>query len=422
MTNALDKLIEEITTQVTQQVQEQMNKSVSTAVRQRLDFLSNENLEKMIDNDYIENELKTRIDDLVTKYTPDLTLVDKHIQSLTAQWADRVDRDISSKVGVIIDERISEVDVNSLILKRIAENLDPDNRTYPFIDKSINASALNTDELRITGDHIVGGVIKNFGSTGIDDQATDCKVTILDHGTVFENTLYAPKIEVKGGAMIDGDLEIQGRIVDTPAYQQLIADAAQATQSVLTNDTMVQSQNLIFERIREEGIDLNKVTFQGKVLIVDDKLVGVTHSQLRSVGTLQDLQTNGDTFLSESMFVANKRVGINTMDPKNALSVWDEEIEVSVGKNQKGVGRIAVERNNDLVLGSNDNDNITLKPDGTTVIPKLQINNMVFTTGSVPSYDAPKGTIVFNENPTLGGPLGWVSLGDSRWANFGIID
>jgi len=29
---------------------------------------------------------------------------------------------------------------------------------------------------------------------------------------------------------------------------------------------------------------------------------------------------------------------------------------------------------------------------------------------------------VFNSNPSLGGPLGWVSLGDARWANFGIID
>jgi len=29
---------------------------------------------------------------------------------------------------------------------------------------------------------------------------------------------------------------------------------------------------------------------------------------------------------------------------------------------------------------------------------------------------------VFNANPTLGGPLGWVSLGDARWANFGLVD
>ena len=39
-----------------------------------------------------------------------------------------------------------------------------------------------------------------------------------------------------------------------------------------------------------------------------------------------------------------------------------------------------------------------------------------------PTDDQPMGTIVFNSNPSLGGPLGWVSLGGARWANFGIID
>ena len=70
-----------------------------------------------------------------------------------------------------------------------------------------------------------------------------------------------------------------------------------------------------------------------------------------------------------------------------------------------------------------DNPLITLNTDGTTTIPKLQLNNMMFTTASAPpSYDARRGTVVFNESPNLGGPLGWVSLGDARWANFGIID
>ena len=39
-----------------------------------------------------------------------------------------------------------------------------------------------------------------------------------------------------------------------------------------------------------------------------------------------------------------------------------------------------------------------------------------------PNNNQPKGTILFNSNPSLGGPMGWVSLGDARWANFGIID
>jgi hypothetical protein len=111
------------------------------------------------------------------------------------------------------------------------------------------------------------------------------------------------------------------------------------------------------------------------------------------------------------------------MDPKSALSIWDEEIEFSVRKDQQGVGRISVERDKSLILGSNDKDNITLRSDGTTVIQQLQLNNMSFSTSPTPpNFDAQRGTVVFNENPSLGGPLGWVSLGNACWANFGIID
>ena len=37
-------------------------------------------------------------------------------------------------------------------------------------------------------------------------------------------------------------------------------------------------------------------------------------------------------------------------------------------------------------------------------------------------YNAITGTIVWNENPAQGGPVGWICLGGTRWAKFGIIE
>jgi hypothetical protein len=410
-----ENLVTDITAQVLQQVQQQVTPTVLNAV--------NNSLENLVDNDQVNSMIDERINRAVQQYKPDLSVVEQSIQSLTAQWATNVSADLVNRVDLLLKDRIESVDLNALITQQLSRKLDPQNTSYPFPNQSIDGAAINIANLRITGDNIVGGVIANFGSTGIDDKASTCMVTIMDQGTVFENTLYAPKIEVKGGAIIDGDIEIQGRITDNPAYRQLIADVAEQTQTQITDQVLLAHQNLIFERIQNEGIDLSKVTFNGRLLVDGDRLVGAVNSQLRTVGVLQDLQTSGDTFLSDTLYVAGKRTGINTMDPKSALSVWDEEIEVSVGKNQKGVGRIAVERDNDLVLGSNAQNNITLKGDGTALIPKLQLNNLYITTAPTPpNYSAAKGTIVFNENPSLGGPLGWVSLGDARWANFGIID
>ena len=410
-----ENLVTDITEQVLQKIQQQINPAVVESVNQRL--------ESLINTDYINKTINDRVNSAVVNFHPDMSVVEKNIEALTTQWAVLVNAELNTRVDKLIGERLNSVDLTSLITGSIDSKLDPSRQTYPFSPKSISIDAIDTATLRITGEQIDGGVIKNFGSTGIDDQATGCKVTILDQGTVFENTLYAPRVEVKGGALIDGDLDIQGEIVDGPAYRKLVQDAALAAQTDMSEDVLQRHQNVIFERIANEGIDLSKVTFNGRVLIDGDRLLGVVNSQLRTVGTLHDLQTSGDAFLSDTVFISKNRLGVNTMEPRTALSVWDEEVEIGIGKQQRGVARIAVERDTELVLGSNNNDNIRLKTDGSTVITKLQINNMMFTSSATPpSYNAAKGTVVFNENPSIGGPLGWVSLGDARWANFGIID
>ena len=410
-----ENLVSNITEQVLQQVQQQAQGVIAEAVNQRIDNLVNSN--------YISSAIQERINRAVIDYQPDFSLVDSTMQTMVADMGNNMATDLNVRINKMIGDRINDIDLTSMILGQINNKLDPSITHYPFPDKSISSASLDVTGLQISGNNVEGGVITNFGSTGIDDQATECRVTILDQGTVFENTLYTPRIEVKGGAKIDGDIEIQGQFIDTPAYQQLVSATAAAAQNAITDTVLVQHQNLVFERIQNEGLDLNKVTFNGRVLVDGDRLVGVNNSQLRTVGVLQDLQSSGETLLSDTLYATSKRVGINTMDPKTALSIWDEEVEISVGKTQKGIGRIAAERESALILGSNNKDNITLRADGTTVITMLQINNMSFTTSSTPpSHSAQRGSVVFNENPTLGGPLGWVSLGDARWANFGIID
>jgi hypothetical protein len=414
-TELFDNLVTNITAQVLEQVQQQVSELATNMVNQRL--------QNIVDSGYVSKSIEDKINQAVTQYHPDLSVVEKNIEALTTQWASIISADLNVRLDKLLVDKLAATDLVQLINDQINRRLDPSVQVYPFPENSIDGAAINATNLKITGDNISGGVITKFGSTGIDDQATECKVTILDQGTVFENTLYAPRVEVKGGALIDGDLEIQGRIVDNAAYKQILIDAANGAKAIITEEVLAEHQNLIFARIQEEGIDLSKVTFNGRLLVNGDSLVGVVNSQLRTLGVIQDLQTSGESLLSDSLYVSNKRVGVNTMDPKTALSIWDEEVEFSVGKTQKGVGRISTERDNALVLGSNDHDNITLKNDGTTVIPKLQLNNMTLTSSATPpNYNANKGTVVFNENPSLGGPLGWVSLGDARWANFGIID
>ena len=300
---------------------------------------------------------------------------------------------------------ISKITTQSLATGVLTGNL--------FSTGSITGNLLGSGS--ISGNNIVGGTVTEFSSTGIEDRATVCQVTILDAGTVFENKLYAQELEVRGNTVITGDLTINGVILrDTPAYQNIMLDI---------NTAVTDSYNRVFERLQAESLDVAKLTIGQRSIIEGSTLTNaVTESQLRRVGVLQDLQTAGETLLSQTLYSSNGRVGINTMDPTTAVSIWDGEVEISLGKLQKDTAQLS-SRNSTFVISAGSQTHITMTSDGQTAVPKLRLGNISMSSSPTPpNYDADRGTVVFNENPNLGGPLGWVSLGDARWANFGIID
>jgi hypothetical protein len=181
---------------------------------------------------------------------------------------------------------------------------------------------------------------------------------------------------------------------------------------------------MVLNTIRADGLDLTKITVNGQEVVNGNNLsTFITASNLQKLGVLQELQVQGESLFADTMYVSTKRVGINTIEPSQALSIWDQEIEVGVGKQSNNTAIIGTPRNQTLVVSSNGKNNLVLTPDGAATVNKINIGTMSFTVGDAPpSNNQPKGSIVFNSNPSLGGPLGWVSLGDAKWANFGVID
>jgi len=180
----------------------------------------------------------------------------------------------------------------------------------------------------------------------------------------------------------------------------------------------------LLEQIKVKGLELNKLTINGQEIISDRRLNdSIINSNLQSLGQLRELQVSGESILSGTLYTTKGRVGINTIEPTKTLSIWDQEIEFGFGKQTTDVAVMGLPRNHTLIIETNGKKNLTVSPDGSVTVKKIGIGNMSISTSSTPPSDnQPKGSIVFNENPNLGGPLGWVSLGDSRWANFGIID
>jgi len=415
----LNQIVQNITDQITSQVQaniaESINQQISAAINgidiaaiintqlsSKLDIKLNQ---LPINSSTIEAELNNRLADVVT--------------ATTAQVQNRAIQHTQESVARLVSG------VNFPELCQAALNQAIEKQTFEYPSGSIPASAVDFSQAVISGDNVTGGIIKNFGSTGIEDQATACQLTIMDDATVVENNLLTQNLTVKGTTTIEGDLHVTGTLSPTSTlFTTLVSAATNNVQSNLNQVVFASYADMVYDQIKNKGLDLGKITLNGQDIVVGSALsVGITNSNLQTVGVLQSLQVQGEGYLSQTLYTNAGRVGINTVEPDSVLSVWDQEVEISMGKQSSNTGIIQTNRNQTLIVGANGKNNLTLTPDGATTVAQLNIGQVTLLSSAVPpTTNMAQGTIVFNANPTLGGPLGWVSLGDARWANFGLVD
>jgi enhancing lycopene biosynthesis protein 2 len=415
--NHVNGIVDKIVSDIASKVQAQ----VATVISQKVD----EALSVIDYTSILSDKLSQRLDAKIASLPIDVTSIQHELSNRVLDLAENLSTQVRQQSTKTITESISRevksLDFNGLFQTTLITAIQ--NQQVSFPDKSISHNAINFSGFKTSGDVISGGIITKFGSTGIDDQASACQVTIMDEATVVENNLLTKDLTVKGTTTIEGDLNVTGTVPESsPLFKNVVAAA---TNNVATNQSLLTSfAGKVVQQIKSDGLDLTKILVNGQVA-VDGNNLGptITYSSLQRVGTLSELQVSGETLLSQTLYTTGKRVGINTVEPTQVLTVWDQEIEFGFGKKTNGVGSIELPRNHTLVISTNGKDNLTLTPDGATTVNKINMGSMSFTVGDRPPSDnQPKGSVVFNSNPNLGGPLGWVSLGDAKWANFGIID
>ena len=406
-----DSIVKEIVADVREKVSEQIAATIKDEiVKQLTDY----DFDKAISESVLD-----RIDRKVSTLQIDPIVVQKRLNTLAETVANNVEADARTNIDRLITSRINGVNFGNAMQSALSTMLENKIDTVNFPENSIPWSSIKTDEVVISGNAVVGGIITKFGSTGIDDQSTGCVITILDSAVVVENNLVTADLTVHG------NLEIKGEVDQaSPFYTQLTTSITNKVRGELDTDLFNGFSDVIFTKIKNDGLDLNKITIGNNEVISGTRLgYNITDSNLQRIGMLKELQVQGESVLADTLYVGSKRVGVNTIEPSAALAVWDEEIEITASKQKDGTGRISTPRAQALVLGSNRNNNVILNTDGTTQIDSLKIGAMKFESGDKPpSFASTKGHVVFNTNPSVGGPLGWVCLGDAKWANFGIID
>jgi hypothetical protein len=372
----------------------------------------------------ITNQIQARVDKFDFNKASELEL-QKILQQITNHVNKSLIDQATAQITNYIGQKLTHIDLREAIQSVIRTSLGDTLTAGSFPDASIPHTSIDFKGFKITGDAINGGIIKQFGSVGIEDRASRVALTLMDQASAFEGAIWAPSALIKGNVTIDGTLTVNGDVAtDTPVFLKLVNQTSEAVRADLNTELFAGFSDVLFDKIRDDGLDLDKITQNGREVVAGNRLgYHITDTNIQRVGVLNDLQTSGENLFVDTLYVTQKRIGVNTMDPTWVLTIWDEEVEIAVSKLKQDTGYINTPRNQRLILGSNNKENLVLNPDGSVDIDNLRVGNVPMSSATaIPNYNSITGTIVWNESPSPGGAVGWVCLGGTRWAKFGIIE
>jgi hypothetical protein len=305
------------------------------------------------------------------------------------EWIKKIEHMVNQSMVQRIVAGLSQTDISAVIHQRVDENM----------------SGVKTE------------LLANFSSTGIDDRASQCQLTVLDESTVFENQVVAPSVEVIGSLIVN-ELVVKSSVnTDNHSWVALSRDISQKTLEQIDQVWRQKLVDQVTNDISEKGITFDQVRIGEEYLVNGNQLSShITETDIEKVGTLKKLTVAGNTTLNETLAVSRRRVGINTENPEQALTIWDEEVAIGVGKHKQQEAYIGTIRNHPVNLGINKIPQVTLGIDGITAIKQLRVaQHRIGHSTEVPNWSGTRGDIMFNSNPTPGSAFAWVCLGAFKW-------
>lgn len=329
----------------------------------------------------------------------------------------------------------------------------------------------------LSGNKIHGGKITAFQSIGIKDESTRLIVLVNDDGIVTDNIDVETLV---GDTTVTGNLSVEGHITAHSLHvDEITADIRQERSSplefVANKDDSVYGKGLLFRGegntkqfilrnnpdrfFVSEPIDLHRdahYAIDGLAVLTADSLgTNVVKSNLRKVGTLENLRVEGNLTLDEYVFWNSDymRLGLGTETPNGMLGLVQEGAELVLDI-QNEVARLGTFTTSTVELVTDNTARITLGATGkitigssseskVTVNGKLGINVNnpdadIVTSGPVKfegkrfevGNEIPKtgvynkGDIVWNTDPKPTGFVGWVCTREGSpgiWKPFGQI-
>lgn len=267
-------------------------------------------------------------------------------------------------------------------------------------------------------------LLEKFASTGISDQATSCQLTIMDETTVVENQLTARSIDAVDSLTVK-DLVVKGSInTDNYSWDALSNSISAKTLKQIDDQWRSELVEQVKKSITSDGISFEQVKLDDTYLVSGNELSNkITHTNIQQLGSLKNLKVLGEGMINDTLVVIKNRVGINTDTPTSALSVWDEEVSVVVGKYKNQEAAIGTNRNQAFNILVNNQPQINISTDGITSVKNLRIGvHRIGHSPDVPGWSGTRGDIIFNSNPTPDSAFAWVCLGAFKWKTLRAVE
>jgi hypothetical protein len=308
----------------------------------------------------------------------------------------------------VVRAELSKTSVKQVIENAIKHDVDLSVRSFNFPEKSIATESINWSKGSLNGSYLRGGIIQNFSSTGIEDKSPNVQLTILEDHVVAEGQFTAMNITAAEtltaqNLVLTGSLEIGTEIIDHGPFSQMI----QMHAGMVTDEKLEPYTVLLKD---------------GQSLLTENNLApSVTTSNLRKVGNLLELNVTGDAKFSETMFVsAGKKVGINTEEPRGALTVWDEDAEISFVKTGRRTMFLGSTRDSQIEIGCNNKGQICLTEDNISISSPVTLMGVKISTSTgIPEGNGLPNEIRFVTSSRDDQPRFYICLGGNKWKALG---
>lgn len=337
-----------------------------------------------------------------------------------------------------------------------------------------------TELTEISGNLIKGGTISNFASTGIKDNSTkqtliieDDKITVKTASIETLDRNLTVRGDVKIYGILDAGFIRTTEIVTNQRYEKQFLEFASPTGESTGSGLLWlggKTRQILLRVDPDrfwvtEHIDLpeeKSIMFGGIPALSRDKLgTEVVHSNLRSLGTLNNLTVSGEVNIGDHIFYnpISQRFSLGIEEANGLFSVYDyvNNVELIIEGSENGYGKIGTYSNKGLELVTGDQARISITESGnitlgheykdstiTRIYGKLSVGvknpteqfevagnmkmgNRLFANGDTApvSGQYQKGDMVWNSNPKEGSYVGWICISSGNpgvWKPFGKIE